>query len=138
MTTGELTRPVTPAFAQITRSLPPPDVAVGPGGSFLYGQSGGVTASNINVGVQTRNLDSAWGNPLKAQMLRDLPRDKEIVVATILGDEESKDLAIQIYDFLKSNGYKLRDNEVGVGVYVPTPHGLSFDPIKNLFLVGAK
>jgi len=131
---GEYLRPAT---AQ-TPGGAPPSVIQGPGSAFSYGQTGGITAGTVYVGPQARDLNSAWGAPLKAQILKDLPRDQEISVTSIMGDAESSDLAVQIYDFLKANGFKLKDGGISQSVFIPTPHGLGFNTTTNTFVVGSK
>jgi hypothetical protein len=134
---GEIIRPTGGAFAQVSNG-PVPNVVQGPGSAFSYGQTGGITAGTINVGPPPRNLNSPWGEPLKIQILRDLPRDKEISVMALMGDTESADLAQQIFEFLKTNGFKLKGDTIGIGVIIPPPHGLSFARDTNTFTVGSR
>ena len=101
-------------------------------------QSGGITAHTVIIGPTKRNLDTAWGDPLKAQILSNLPRDKELIVMAVLGDAEAGDLALQIHAFLKANGFKLKEDGISQGVFSPTPHGLNFNPDNNTFIVGAQ
>jgi hypothetical protein len=127
-----------PAEAQSPTLPPPPNITLGPGSVFSYGQTGGITAGTVNIGPQPRDLNSAWGEPFKSQMLRNLPRDKDLTVTSILGDTETSDLAVQIWNFLKSNGFKMKEEGISQSVFVPTPHGLSFNAATSTFIVGSK
>jgi hypothetical protein len=98
-------------------------------------QSGGITAGNVNVGRVPRAIDQS----LRAQILAQLPRDKEIVVVGILGDAESINFAEQIHAFLKANGFKMKEpNGISQSVFTQTQHGLQVvDRGTNLdFIVG--
>ena len=97
-----------------------------------------INCNTFNVAPPARNLDSPWGGPLKAQILRDLPHDKEISVTGLMGDTESADLAQQIFNFLKANGFKLKGEGIGLAVIIPPPHGLGFNSTTNDFVVGSK
>jgi hypothetical protein len=102
-----------------------------------YGQQGGITAHTVNVGPQPRNLETTWGAPLKAQILSQLPRDKEITVLALMGDAETSNLALQIHAFLKANGFKLKEDGISHGMFTVPPHGLNFNPQDSTFIVGA-
>lgn len=97
-----------------------------------------INCNTFNLGPQKRDLDSPWGQPLKEQMLQKLPRDKEITVESILGDSESGDLAVQIYNFLKANGFELKEKGISQGVFTPPVHGLNFNSATNTFIVGSQ
>ncbi len=89
-----------------------------------YNQSGGITAGTVNVvAPQAR----AMTDQLAAQILRDIPRDKEITVMAMLGDAESYRFASGVHQFMKSNGYRMREEGISQGVYTPPPVGISVD-----------
>ena len=46
----------------------------------------------------------------------------------VLGDTETNEFASQIYNFLKSNDFKLANNTPTLGAFSPPPHGINFDP----------
>lgn len=105
-------------------------------------QSGGITAhtvhQTVNLGPQQRRLDSAWGVPLKAQILKDLPRAKPIVVMSMLGDAETYRLGQEIHAYLKSNGFTMAEDGISQGVFNPPPRGLEVDNKGEqlIFIVG--
>ena len=105
-------------------------------GIITQGQNGNNT---LNVGPVPRNLDSAWGAPLKAQILKDLPRDKPITVMAVLGDTEAIQLAQQIHAFLKANGYKLTEDGISQGVFSGVVKGLTVNDngTTRTFVVGS-
>jgi hypothetical protein len=79
------------------------------------------------------------GQPLKAQILREMPRDKEITVTALLGDGDAIRLANKIYNFLKDNGYKLKENGIAQSVFNNPVNGLIVQPQGDglQFIVGA-
>jgi hypothetical protein len=101
-----------------------------------HNQMGGVTAHTVNVGRPSRSLNDG----LRAQIMRDLPRDKPITVIAVMGDSEACLLAEQIHAFLKSNGFPLKEEGgISQGVFMPMPKGLSVN-VKDdglEFVVGA-
>jgi hypothetical protein len=103
-----------------------------------HNQSGGITAHTVNVGPAPRNINAPESASLKAQMLRDLPRDKEITVMALMGDVEAAEFALQIHAFLKENGFKLKEDGISQGVFTRPPRGLSFNSDDNTFVVGAR
>lgn len=109
----------------------------------VYGNQGIITQGQTgnNTIIQAppaRNLDSPWGGPLKSQILEKLPRDQEISVTAVLGDAEAADLAVQIYNFLKNNGFKMKGEGINQAIFTQVPHGLSFVTDRNDFVVGAR
>jgi hypothetical protein len=54
-----------------------------------------------------------------------LPRDKPITVVSILGDSESTSFAIEIYEFLKSNGFKMHQSGITQAIFSGVPQGLA-------------
>jgi hypothetical protein len=110
----------------------------------IYGNQGiitqGQTGNNTIIqGPVRRDLNSAWGDPLKQQMLNNLPRDKEITVTAVMGDTEALDLAVQIHSFLKSSGFKLTEPKgVSQAIFNQPIHGLQFNSETNNFIVGVR
>ncbi len=101
-------------------------------------QQGGITAHTVNVGPQPRDLDSSWGGPLKTQMLSSLPRDKDLTIMALMGDSEGISLALQIHSFLKSNGFKMKEDGISQGVFSGVTRGLNFNSETNTFIVGGR
>jgi hypothetical protein len=91
-------------------------------------QQGGITAHTVNVGQQPRSLQSPGADALKAQILRDVPRDKTITVMALMGDADGHRFAAEIYEFLKANGFKVTPHGVAQGVVMPPPKGLLLQP----------
>jgi hypothetical protein len=88
-----------------------------------------ITNNNFEIGElntekRPRVLASPWGEPLKAQILREVPRDKVIFVSSLLNDGESYNLATEINAFLKSNGFNLKDGGVRQSVFNGLPSGI--------------
>lgn len=109
-------------------------------GSIINPSGGQNTITNNNFGPQSRNLDSPWGAPLKAQILKDMPRDKAITVMAVMGDAEGFQLAHQIHAFLKANDFKLAEDGISQGVFSKPIKGLVVEPAgegKLIFIVGA-
>lgn len=65
-------------------------------------QSGGITAQNVHIGKQPRNFDDEAKTDL-TKLLND--KSQEIEVISIMGDNESFGLAVEVVDYLKSSGY---------------------------------
>jgi hypothetical protein len=80
-------------------------------------QSGGITAHTVNVRKPRRIMSSL----LQQSMLRDFPREKQIVVWSISGDEETHSLGQQIFNFLKQNGFQLFGNGPSPNVFLGAP-----------------
>jgi hypothetical protein len=66
-------------------------------------QSGGITANQVNIGAVPRKFDLETGNRL-LNLLKN--KNEKIEVSSVMGDSESFSLANNIFDFLKSNGFK--------------------------------
>jgi hypothetical protein len=79
-----------------------------------YNQSGGITAHTLNVGPTPRRLSDPPTAELKAQILRELPRDKPITVVAVMGDGEAIQFAQEIHSFMKTNGFNMREPEQAV------------------------
>jgi hypothetical protein len=123
--------PDTLAQQNVTPSSPagqPPIVNQGPGSAYSFGQQGGVTAGTVNIGPTKRSLSDPRAETLKHQMLSDFPRDKPITITALLGDAESVEFANEIHDFLKQNGFKMKEPDgITQGVFTKPPKGLIRD-----------
>jgi hypothetical protein len=53
-----------------------------------------------------------------------MPRDKPIGVVSTMSDKESYDFAQEIYDFLKTNGFHMKDTGVDQGLFAPPFKGI--------------
>jgi hypothetical protein len=100
-----------------------------------YNQSGGITAGNVTIGQIPRSLDAG----LQAQILREMPRDKAISVTAVAGDSEAMNLASQVYEFMKANGFHLKDGGVSQSFFTAPVKGLVVQPQGDglVFIVGA-
>ncbi|MFZ8310592.1 hypothetical protein ACO1LC_14155, partial [Staphylococcus aureus] len=75
---------------------------------------------------------------LKAQLLSQLPRDKPINITTLMGDTESIEFGLQIFKFLKDNGFPNVGDGISQSIFTGAPpHGLHFNTNTNEFIVGA-
>lgn len=66
-----------------------------------FGQQGGITAGQVNIGLPPRRLAETQKQDLRGK----LPRSKRIRVMAVMGDEEAFIFAQQIRDFLAQDGY---------------------------------
>lgn len=82
-----------------------------------HNQSGGITAHTVNV----QNVVARMGPNLKAQILREMPRDRPIQLEYIMGDKSGYRLAQEIFEFLQTNGFALASKFI-----IPQPQ---FQPI---------
>ncbi len=96
----------------------------------IFGNQGIITQGQIgnntlNIGPQPRNIDSSQAVSLKAQILRELPKDKLITVTALLGDGESIQFAQQIHAFMKANGFTMREPDgISQSVFTGVVKGL--------------
>jgi hypothetical protein len=141
---GEWIRPTSIAKAEpiqmVQNNLPPPNVTLGPGSIFSYGQTGGIAAGTLNVGPIPRMLNQPRMEALKKQILSELPKDKPITVMAVMGDSEAINFASQIHAFLKDNGFPLSEqNGISQGVFSVSVKGLNVrdDGATRTFVVGA-
>lgn len=74
----------------------------------------------IHQGKPQRKLNDAF----RAQVLREMPRDKPISVTGLIGDQESINLANEIFTYLERSGFKLAADSIYTGMYNPTPRGV--------------
>jgi hypothetical protein len=98
-----------------------------------YNQTGGITAHTVNLGPQPRRMDET----LKAQILSEIPRSKPITVAALLGDGEACQFAEELHTFLKNHGFPVTGERIDLVVPSGTVKGLTFDPDRSEFVVGA-
>ena len=66
-----------------------------------FNQQGGITAGEVNIGPQPRNLNS----DLQKQLRSHLPSGKKVTVTAVMGDGEAFQFAQQVKEFLVSQGY---------------------------------
>lgn len=90
-----------------------------------YNQSGGITAHTLNIGPTPRKLSDPRSEGLKAQILRELPRDKPITVIAVLGDGEAIQFAQEIHAFMKAQGFTMKEpNGISQSVFSGVVKGL--------------
>jgi hypothetical protein len=87
-------------------------------------QSGGITAHTISFQKPLRTM----GDGMKKTILEQCPRDKMIVVWSIAGDEESHSFAKEIFDFMRSNGFKLFGDGPTGNIFFKPLKGVMFTP----------
>lgn len=68
-----------------------------------FNQQGGITAGEVNIGPQPRNLNS----DLQTQLRSQLPSGKKVSVTAVMGDGEAFQFAQQVKDFLIDQGYEV-------------------------------
>lgn len=86
-------------------------------------QQGGITAHTVNVPSVQRGMSEA----LKSGILAQFPRDKQIVVWSVAGNEETHIFAQQIFQFMKVNGFDMfGDGPTGNIFLGPPPRGVCF------------
>jgi hypothetical protein len=87
---------------------------------------GMMSAQPKRVEVQ-RTLSDSGAAKLKEALLTIVPRDKPVVVLAQLTHAEGCRFAKEIYTFLKSNGFTMKETEAGCdGVVVPIPYGVAY------------
>lgn len=98
-------------------------------------QVGGVTAHTVHLEKPPRQID----DHLREQLLTTFRRDKRIDVAALLGDQESYQLAHQIYEFLKENGFQTSDG-VSHSVFRVAVKGIQAEVLSDhvLLVVGSR
>lgn len=87
-------------------------------------QRGGITAHTVNVGKARRVM----GEGMKKSILRQCPRDKPISVWSVAGDEETHLLALEIFKFLRSNGFLLFGDGPNGNIFLRPPKGVRLVP----------
>jgi hypothetical protein len=79
-------------------------------------QSGGITAGVVNVGHPTRHVDE---NFLRWFREKGIGKEEEIRVVAVADDSEAWELAWEMGNFLKSQGYKV--TTVGQAIMISPP-----------------
>jgi hypothetical protein len=78
---------------------------------------------------------------LRAQILRELPKNKPITVTALLGDGESIQFAQQIHAFMKANGFTMKEpNGISQSVFSTVVKGLAVENAPDgqiTFIVGS-
>lgn len=69
-----------------------------------YNQSGGITAHTVHVGPTPRRLNQPQCQTLKDEILRDIPRDKKVLVMSVAGDHEAYAFADEILTWMRQQG----------------------------------
>lgn len=83
------------------------DASKGPAGNVYvtsHNQSGGITAQNVHINPKSQRV---MGDVMKQELLREIPRNKRVVVWSSNGSQESHVLATEIFLFLKVNGFQV-------------------------------
>jgi hypothetical protein len=98
-------------------------------------QSGGVTAQNVNINARAQRV---MGDNLKIGLLGQIPKDKPIVVWSLMGNEEALRYATEIFNFMKISGYNLIGNAPFSQIWTAPLYGVEvkFDPDKTHISVG--
>jgi len=86
------------------------------------GQSGGITAQNVNIGKVVPEISET----LKKSLLETFPnKNEEINLSYIMGSSKSMDFAYNIQTFLKNEGFS--NISFGMMSAKPEPKGISYD-----------
>ncbi len=93
-------------------------------------QQGGITAGTVNLGAPTRTLTPNLIAQLET--LLSPHKNKTIDVVAVLGDQEAIQFATQIFDYLKSHGYKTSgvSQAVFTGPVMGQSINVESDPVK--------
>ncbi len=92
-------------------------------GIITQGQQGNNT---IIQGPIPRHLSDQRAESLKAQILREIPKNKPITVMAVMGDAEAIEFAIEIHGFMKSNGFLMKEPDgVSQGVFTGPVKGIA-------------
>jgi hypothetical protein len=104
-----------------------PIVNQGPGSAYSFGQQGSITAGTVNIAPPKRELSDPKALTLKNKMLTELSRDKPITVTALIGDAESIQFAQEIHEFLKQNGFRMKEpNGISQAIFAGAPKGIIF------------
>jgi hypothetical protein len=92
-------------------------------GVITQGQHGNNT---IIQGPIARHLSDPRADPLRAQILREVPKDRPITVMAVMGDAEAMQFALEIHSFMKESGFQMREPEgISQGVFTGPVKGLT-------------
>src|SRR5947209_325888 len=83
-------------------------------------QTGGITAHTVNFGNPRRVM----GPKLKKQILDEMPRDKQIVIWSVDGNEETHAFATEIFKFMREKGYDLFGEAPFANIFLTPPKGI--------------
>lgn len=90
-----------------------------------YGQQGGITAGQVNIGKPQRILDATDRAFLKGELKKFVKdKSKEIQVNAVMGDVEAINLKEEMVAFLRSEGYNAMG---GQSMFTNNPKGLGFE-----------
>jgi len=96
-----------------------------------YGQVGGITAGQVNIGPVPRILTSE----LKNQLLKEIPvLGRPLEIHAVLGDEECYRFGKQIHDFLAQHGRVLQP--MSQSMFDRPQKGLVYNPDVHRIVVG--
>jgi hypothetical protein len=117
------------AFAQSPSLLQPQGPTMNNRIGNIYGNYGIITQGQLGNntivhGPVQRRLTDPGAEPLKAQILRELPKDKPITVTAVLGDGEAIQFAHEIHAFMKANGFNVGEGGISQGVFSGVVKGL--------------
>ena len=127
-------------FAQNT--APPMNNRIG----NIYNNQGIITQGQVGnntvvQGAVPRQLSNPQAATLKAQILRDMPKDKAITVMSVMGDAEAMQFAYEIHAFMKENGFTMKEPDgISQGVFSGPVKGLQRRDEPNgeiTFIVGS-
>jgi hypothetical protein len=94
-----------------------------------YFQTGGITAGEVNIGVQPRSLDDEGRN-----FLQQIPKNRAIEITALMGDGEACAFAEEIWQHLGSEGYKVDPAGINMAIWSTTPKGvlvnIKSEPVK--------
>jgi hypothetical protein len=83
-------------------------------------QTGGITAHTVNFANPRRIM----GSTLKKQILDKMPRDKQIVIWSVAGNEETHAFATEIFNFMKEKGFDLFGEAPFGNIFLTPPKGI--------------
>jgi hypothetical protein len=83
-------------------------------------QTGGITAHTVNLGSPRQVM----GPALKKQILDQMPRDKQIVIWSVAGNEETHTFATEIFNFMKENKFDLFGSGPAGNIFLTPPKGI--------------
>jgi hypothetical protein len=88
-------------------------------------QSGGITAHTVNVNPKYQR---ALGDSIREKLLKNVPRDKLVVVWATHGDQESFRYANEIFQFLKASGFNLFGDAPQGNIFTQPLYGVTVTP----------
>ena len=76
----------------------------------------------LNIGPKKRSLSQE--GVFKAQLLSEISHDKTIAIMVAVNDGEAYNFATEIYDFMKQNGFKIKEDRVMSAIFSPPIGGV--------------